>query len=90
MTTMSSSRYDLWFDATSVGADLIAETWISHGPRSDDPTFDPRVGDWVDVGDDEEPPYRGRVTRRKGNRVWVQLDLGLVSTDTSGQDAQHR
>jgi len=69
---------------------LLVETWISHGPRTDDTVFDPRVGDWVDVGDDEEPPCPARVTRRDGNRVWVQLDLGLVATDASGQASEHR
>lgn len=90
MDAMTSPSYDLWFDASSVGADLVSETWISHGPRADDPAFDPQVGDWVDVGDDEEPPCRGRVTRRNGNRVWVQLDLGLVANDASGQAFEHR
>jgi hypothetical protein len=68
---MSSDRYDLTYDANSVGADLVVETWIKHSPRADDPTFDPQVGDWLLVGDDEEPPCRARVTRRDGNRVWV-------------------
>ena len=75
---METVTYDLWYDATSVGADLVVETWISHGPRAEDPSFDPRHGDWVRVGDDDEPPYRARVTRREGNRVWTQLDIGLV------------
>ena len=76
---METSRYDLWYDATSVGADLVVETWISHGPRADDPTFDPRPGDWLLVGDDDEPPCRARVIRRDGNRVWTQLELGLLA-----------
>ncbi len=83
---METSRYDLWYDATSVGADLVVETWISHGPRADDPTFDPRPGDWLLVGDDDEPPCRARVIRRDRNRVCTQLELGLladVGTSTS-------
>ena len=60
---MNSPAYDLWYDATSVGADLVVETWISHGPRADDATFDPQPGDWVTVGDDEEPDLRARVIR---------------------------
>jgi hypothetical protein len=64
-----TTGYDLWYDATSVGADLVVETWISHGPRASDTTFDPRPGDWLLVGDDEEPPCRARVIRRNGNRV---------------------
>ena len=81
---MNAIRYDLWYDATSVGADLVVETWISHGPRASDPTFDPQPGDWVLVGDDEEPPYRARVTRRDGNHVWTQVELGLLADSSSG------
>jgi hypothetical protein len=66
---------DLWFDATTVGADLTTQTWISHGPRASDTTFDPQPGDIVTVGDDEEPPLSARVFRREGNIVWLQLNL---------------
>ena len=84
MTIVSTASYDLWYDATSVGADLVVETWISHGPRANDTSFDPQPGDWLFVGDDDEPPYRARVTRRDGDRVSVQLDLGsLVPTSTT-------
>ena len=79
--------HDLWYDATTVGADHVVETWISHGPRSTDSTFDPQPGDGVTVGDDEEPPMRGRVTRRDGNRVWVQLEL--VATDAAPHEVGH-
>lgn len=72
----SHKPYDLWYDAPTVGADLVAETWISHGPRADDAAFDPQAGDGVTVGDDDEPPIRGRVTRRAGDKVWVQLEPG--------------
>lgn len=78
LLNVNSPSYDLWYDATSVGADLVVETWISHGPRNSDAAFDPQPGDWVFVGDDDEPPYCARVIRRDGNRVWTQLDLGLV------------
>ena len=67
--------YDLWYDATSVGADMVVECWISHGPRADDVSFDPQPGDWLTVGDDEEPPLPCRVTRRDGNRLWAQITL---------------
>lgn len=77
--SMETTGYDLWYDATSVGADLVVETWISHGPRASDTSFDPRPGDWLLVGDDEQPPCRARVIRRDGNRVWTQLDLGLLA-----------
>ena len=83
-------RYDLWYDATSVGADLVVETWISHGPRAADSTFNPLPGDWLLVGDDEEPPCRARVIRRDGNRVWTQLELGLLAdVGSSTSTAQH-
>jgi hypothetical protein len=67
--------YDLWYDANSVGADLVVATRIDFGPRSGDQSFDPQPGDWVHVGDDEEPKLPGRVTRRHADKVWVQLDL---------------
>ncbi len=37
MNDMDSDRYDLWYDATSVGADLVVETWISHSPERPTP-----------------------------------------------------
>lgn len=74
MTGMSAP-YDLWFDPNEVGGDLVVECWISHGPRADDPGFDPQPGDEVAVSDDEDPPLPARLVRRDGNRVWVQLRL---------------
>lgn len=85
---MTLRPYDLWYDATGVGADLVVETWISHGPRADDPSFDPQPGQWLLVGDDDEPPCRARVTRRDANRVWVQLELGLVTQAAAGAASQ--
>lgn len=75
MVSVGSSTYDLWYDATSVGADLVVECWISHGPRAADPGFDPQPGDSVAIGDGEEPPLRARVLRRNGDRVAVQVEL---------------
>lgn len=75
MTLVDPPAYDLWYDANAVGADLVVETWVSHGPRADDPDFDPQPGDWVQLGDDDEPPQHARVIRRDGNRVWVQIAL---------------
>lgn len=69
------ASYDLWFDPNEVGADLVVECWVSHGRRAEDPSFDPAVGDRVRVGDEDEVPLRARVTRRDGNRVWVQVEL---------------
>lgn len=70
-------RYDLGFDPNEVGADLVTECWISQGPRANDPTFDPQPSDWLTVSDDEGEPLRARVTRRSGDRVWVQIDLAM-------------
>lgn len=75
----TAADYDLWYDATSVGPDLVVECWISHGPRANDPTFDPQPGDEVSVGDDEEPPLRGRVVRRHGDRVAVRVRIADAS-----------
>lgn len=86
---MDQPKYDLWYDANSVGADLVVETWISHSPRASDATFDPQPGDWVTVGDDEEPSIRGQITRRDSNKVGVQLELGLVATDAASQASGH-
>jgi len=72
---MSERSYDLWFDPNSVGGDLIAQCWISHGPRADDAGFDPRPDDEVTVGDDDEPPLPARVVQREGDRVWVRIRL---------------
>lgn len=75
MERMTASAHDLWYDATTVGADLVVLCWISHGPRVNDPSFDPQPGDYVVVGDDEEPPLRARVIHRDGDRVAVQVEL---------------
>lgn len=75
MNTVTAAAYDLWYDATAVGADLVVHCWISHGPRAADPAFDPQIGDLVLVGDDEEVPMRARVVRRDGDRVAVQVAL---------------
>lgn len=76
---VSAVTYDLWYDATTVDAELGVETSISSGPRAADVSFDPQPGDWVLVGDDDEPPLRAQVLRRSGNRVWVHLELALTS-----------
>jgi hypothetical protein len=76
MLLMRTRTYDLWFDANGVGPDLAVECWISHGPRAGDASFNPRPGDEVSVGDDEEAPLPGRVLRREGDRVTVQVRLG--------------
>jgi len=79
MKDMATDAYDLWYDATTVGADLVVLCWISHGPRQDDPSFDPQPGDYVRVGDDDEAPLRARVIRRNGDQVAVQVELASVA-----------
>lgn len=74
-----STTYDLWYDANTVGADLVVVCWISHGPRAADSTFDPVPGDTVVIGDDEEAPRRARVVRRDDDRVSVQVELSGAS-----------
>ncbi|MGH3850731.1 MAG: hypothetical protein ACRDRT_13685 [Pseudonocardiaceae bacterium] len=76
---MTDEGYDLRYDPNEVGGDLVVECWISHSPRASDPNFDPEPADAVTIGDDEEPAYRGRVVRRDGNRVWVQIDQGSAA-----------
>jgi len=70
-----SATWDLSFDPNDVGNDLVVECWVSQSPRANDVTFDPQPGDWLTVGDDDEAPLNARVTRRDGNRVWVQVDI---------------
>lgn len=73
--TMADPAFDLWFDPNTVGADLVVETWISHGPRRDDPGFDPKPGDGVLVGDDDDEPLAARVIGRDADRVTVRVEL---------------
>ena len=75
-----SQPYDLRYDPTEVGADMVVECWISHGPRCGDPSFAPLVGEFVLLGDDELDARSARVIRREGNRVWVQLALPQNAT----------
>lgn len=74
-----STAYDLSYDPNEVGADMVVECWISQSPHAGDGDFDPQPGDWLTAGDDEEPPLRGRVTRRDGDRVWIQLQLSSAA-----------
>jgi hypothetical protein len=87
---MSSLVYDLWYDASGVDAEMVVETWISHGPRANDSAFDPQPGDWLIVGDDEEPPCSAQVIRRLGDRVWTQLRLAPSTTAPTGASTQQR
>lgn len=74
---LMSEPYDLRYDPTEVGADMVVECWISHGPRRDDQSFAPVVGEFLLIGDDELKARPARVIGRDGNRVWVQLALPL-------------
>ena len=76
MNGVAAEFYDLWFDPNSVGGDMVVECWISHGPRANDPDFAPVPGDWLMVGDGDEPPLRARVIKRQRDRVSVQIHLG--------------
>ena len=78
-----SAPYDLWYDATTVDGHLGVTCWISHGPRAEDPRFDPQPGDVVVVGDDEEEPLSARVVNRDGDRVTVHLAIAGVSAVAS-------
>lgn len=72
---LMSAPYDLRYEPTDVGADMVVECWISHGPRRDDQSFAPVVGEFLMIGDDELAARPARVIGRDGNRVWVQLAL---------------
>jgi|GEM_PF-2346697 len=80
------ARYDMWFDPNDVGPDLTVECLISDGPRAGDPAFDPEVGDVVLVGHDEGERRRGRVIGRRGDHVWVQLELGGATAGVGPYD----
>ena len=87
MNRVTSPAYDLWYDANTVGVDLVVETWISHGPRARDASFNPRPGDWVLLGDDEEAPQQARVIRRDGDRVSAQIALPAMSAPAASATA---
>lgn len=79
MVCMGASP-DLVFDPNDVGPDCVVECWISQGPRAQDSRFDPQPGDRVTVIDEDAQTMLGRVVSRDGNRVWVQVEIpGLLS-----------
>lgn len=78
MVTMR--HVDLIYDPNEVGSDLVVACLISQSPRAEDDSFDPRPGDVLLATDDDGEDFHGRVVRRQGNVVWIQLDLpGLLS-----------
>jgi hypothetical protein len=79
MVVVSASP-DLVFDPNDVGPDCVVECWISQGPRAADDTFDPEPGDRLVVIDEDGETLTARVVSRDGNRVWVQVEIpGLLS-----------
>jgi len=54
-----------------------------------DAAFDPQPKEWVTVGDVEKPSIRGWIARRGTNEVWVQLECGLVATDSESRALDH-
>ena len=54
-----------------------------------DAPIDPQPNDWATVGDVEKPTIRGRIARRDANKVWVQLEFGLVATDSESRALDH-
>lgn len=86
LNVMDGPSYDLWFDPNAVDRDLMVECWISHGPRAEDPSFDPRTGDEVLVSDDEEQPSLATVIRRESNRVWVHIHVAAHSLGGSAHE----
>lgn len=76
MALMVEVRADFMYDANEVGSDCVVRCRISSGPRSQDPAFNPQIGDRVVLVDDDGEVLRGRVTDRDGDRVWIQVELG--------------
>ena len=82
MVTMTVHA-DLVFDPNDVGLHCVVECWISQGPRANDSSFDPRPGDRVTLVDEDCETLRGRVTSRDGNRVWVQVEIPGLMTQSA-------
>ncbi len=78
-----STPADLVFDPNDVGPDCVVECWISQGPRAADPTFDPQPGDRLTVIDEDAETLNGRVVTRDGNRVWVQVEIAGVLSQSA-------
>lgn len=76
MTAMAGKKADLFYDPNDIGSDCVVRCRISNGPRNDDASFDPAIGDRVTLVDDDGEVLTGRVTARDHDRVWVQVDLG--------------
>lgn len=75
MAAMAETRADLLYDPNDIGPDCVVRSRISNGPRGQDPTFDPQIGDRVVLIDHDGEILCGRVTDRCGDGVWVQAEL---------------
>ena len=75
-----STQPNLVFDPNDVGPDCGVDCWIAQGPRANDGSFDPGPGARVTVIDQDGEIVTGRAVGYEDNRVWVQVHLpGLVS-----------
>ncbi|MFN7148945.1 MAG: hypothetical protein ACK4V6_05635 [Microthrixaceae bacterium] len=72
---MAAVNADLIYDPNDIGSDCVVRCRISNGPRDDDASFNPTIGDHVTLIDDDGEVLRGRVTARDADRVWVQTDI---------------
>jgi hypothetical protein len=80
---MSEVPADLFYDPNDIGPGGLLSSFISLGPRADDETLDPKVGDHVELVDHDKVRLRGRVTGRVGDRVTVQVDLPAALSQTA-------
>ena len=78
MTTMTEGAVDLLYDPNDIGPDCVVSSLISYGPRGNDGTFDPQVGDRVTLIDHDDVVLHGRVTERGGDIVKVQVDIDVA------------
>lgn len=83
MTIMAVVDADLIYDPNDIGSDCVVRCRISNGPRNNDESFNPVIGDRVTLVDDDGEVLRGRVTARDGDRVWVQTDLQTPLTKSA-------
>ena len=83
MTIMAAVDADLIYDPNDIGSDCVVRCRISNGPRNDDASFNPVIGDRVALVDDDGEVLHGRVTARDGDRGRVQADLQTPLTKSA-------